>query len=275
MLRTVPPRGEHLARLRDAVLHAAVARRGEFAVDDIGIDPRGGGLRGHHHRARGDELRAGRVDRGRRGRDLRDGGVHRCLGAAHSRAVVVEFLHRRSPFARQRFRARELALRGVEFGFALPHERLGRGLVAHPLRDLGLDAGRVADRLLMPRARFVELRFEHGELHPRKRLARFHEVAFVDIDAVDAAGKLGRDVDFGRLDTAVAARERVARAVRVQSRPRMIAGRRGDEHRCGGNQPCCPCCKVHCDGSREVECPAIDGRWPARASCSRSPPSAE
>ena len=85
---------DHLAGLGQPVLHAAVARGGEFAVLHIGIDALDGGGSGRHRRFRTYGLGLGSVD-GRLGcRGLCLGGLECGLGATHAGPVVVQFLLR-------------------------------------------------------------------------------------------------------------------------------------------------------------------------------------
>lgn len=79
---------------------------------------------------------------------------------------------------------------GVELALALRNEGQRCLPLAFTYRDLGFGAGYRSDRLLVPGARFIALRFEGLYLHVRQRLARRDEVAIGDQDILHTSAKL-------------------------------------------------------------------------------------
>ncbi|MNP03437.1 hypothetical protein D3C76_953220 [compost metagenome] len=129
----------------------------------------------------------------------------------------------------QRLGAGEAFLRGGQFRLALVDHRAGGGLLAFPLRHqrAGGELG-----VLLPaqfRLGLRQLGLEHLGIHARDHLAGLHEVALVDQDFRDTSGQLGRHVDLGGLDAAVAAGEAIAQPVRPECLPGEC-GDRGERH---------------------------------------------
>ena len=158
------------------------------------------------------------MDLGLRAGDLHacggDGGIgriglrlhrgNRGFGAARASTVVVQRLHRGCTFLCQGLRTCQPALGSVELGLGLAHPgQLGR-LVALAHDHLGLRAGDGGQGLLALGLGLAQLRVQRLHLHGGQHLACLYEGSFADQDIVDAPCQLGRHVDFGRLDAAVA-----------------------------------------------------------------------
>lgn len=168
-------------------------------------------------------------------------------------------------------RTREPPCRRIQFAFPLDDDGLGRRLVAAPLRDLRVDARGRVYRLLLPGARFVELRLQDDHVHARERLAGGHEVAFVDEHRGDTPRQLGRDVDLGRFDTAVAAHEAGIGLAVTPARPSVI--RDGDRE----HGDACPDQKRALEDFHRGESGFVDALFGGAAAASLScvaPPSA-
>lgn len=78
------------------------------------------------------------------------------------------------------------------------------------------------------------LRLEHIGVHPGHDLPGSDGVAFVHQDLPDPTRNLGGDVDIGRLDASIAARETFREALRLERSPRKERGTGHEQHHNGG-----------------------------------------
>ncbi len=149
----------------------------------------------------------------------------------YARAVIVQLLDGGGAFLGQRLRTRQAAARGVQFALALHHHGLGGDLVALAQGDLRARAGRGVDGLLVLGARLFALGVQGVDLHAGQGLAGLDEGALIDQHVLDAAGQLGRHVDLGGFDAAIAADKALAGTAVVQGAPTVVAeqGHDGDD----------------------------------------------
>jgi hypothetical protein len=123
------PGGDDLARLGDAVLHAAVARRPQGGIVDADLDRLDRGRRGVDGGSGVDDRRLRRADRGLGGGELRLRCGERRLGRVGGGAIVVEDRLRDGVPPGERLRPCQLALRRVVVGAPLGHHRIGGALL--------------------------------------------------------------------------------------------------------------------------------------------------
>ena len=129
-IQQFPPCAKDFSGLGDAVLYAAVFRRCQLTVVDVGADALNGGFHRDNLRFGADDLRFGCRDGGLSGGDLCLSGNDGGFGAANLRTIVIQFLYGGGIFLRQYLGAGQAPFGGIQFGFTLHHAGIGGGHVA-------------------------------------------------------------------------------------------------------------------------------------------------
>lgn len=217
-------------------MHTARLGRGQGCVPQI--------------RPNGGNSGLGSFDRGLRIHNLRLGGTYgrvRCcklrLGrtdggfrALRGCAIVIQNLLRDSPRFRQLPGTGQTALCCIKLGFPLGNGRFGRRMFCLPLRHKALCRIDTDFRPAQLCLRLPVLAFKLVRVHAGQNIARFDEAAFICKNFTDAAGAFRGNIDFNRLDAAIAAGNPVRQPAAIHRLQGIIAARSENDN-CACNDP--------------------------------------
>ena len=219
MFKTTPPGCQHLAGLCHAVLYAAITRRLQDAVLDVGFDTLDRGAGRLNRRLGPDDIRLGATDCCLSCSYLGFGQTERRFGALKSRLILIQLLNRSRATAREFLGTRYLLLRRAELRPALSDRSLRGILFGLALRNLTVGDLYTDDRPLQLSLGFAKLRLQHGRIHPGQHLPGANEVAFVEMDFLDPTSGLRSNVDFHRFNPAVACGNPLGQSRRLKRLP--------------------------------------------------------
>ena len=170
--------------------------------------------------------------------------LHSRLRALLVGAVVIQHLETGRVCLHQFFGARELAVCSVELGFMLGNDCCCCGALCLALCDHAFRGIYSNDGALQFRLGLAALRLQLLDVHLGQNLPLFDEVAFVDEDIFQSAGRLRGDVDFHGFNATVATGDAGGEIVGSHALPGEICatgynnGGGGEEPRSGSGVHC-------------------------------------